>query len=185
MRCLEPEGLLRGNQKVMNADCESWLTDFWVTIIFACFSRYFTHRRAWHGQRDPGPVFSGASGQRHGRPPGRFIRHHHRHRQAHRRQRQPSSFHPEWVTQQLEPAAHQRLTLTMQKAGSWCGQCNKTHAVLSVCTHLCSDCCTASNSPALSVYSPCAHNASRSREPSWWGITSLVQSRIKWAVSHR
>lgn len=31
-----PEGLLRRNQKAMSTDCESWLTDFWVTIMFFC-----------------------------------------------------------------------------------------------------------------------------------------------------
>lgn len=153
----------------MKADNET-LCRFLLMLMFVCFSRYFTHSRARYGQGDPRPVLSGASGQRHGRPPWRIIWDHHRHRQAHWCQWQPSTFHPEWVTRQHPPAPAETEMLTeIRQAAQQHVQKRLCFGptVLSVCPHMCSNCCTASNSPALSVYSPCTNNPPRSREPNW------------------
>lgn len=80
-------------------------------VCVCLFPRYSAYGRARHGQGDPGPVPGAATSQGHGGPLGRIIRDHHSHRQALWRQRQPSTLHTEWVTQQLTqpPTANEWL----------------------------------------------------------------------------
>lgn len=55
-----------------------------VELLFAHVShRYPAYGGARHGQGDPGPVPGAAPSQRHGGTPGRIIRDHHRHSEAH------------------------------------------------------------------------------------------------------
>lgn len=165
----KPEGSVPGNHWVINIDQSTlfvphrYITVIWchfttaknlIRTCFKCFTptlmllslcvcvfpRYSAHGCTRHGQGDPGPVPGGASGQRHGGAPGWIIRDHHRHCQAHWRQRQPSTLHPEWVTQQLTqpptwddwlPGTDRQHNRKMTAFG---------HAALSVCTHMYSDC---------------------------------------------
>lgn len=169
-----------------------------ATLCVCVFPRYSAHGCTWHGQGDPGPVPGGASGQRHGGAPGWIIWDHHRHCQAHWRQRQPSTLHPEWVTQQLTqpptwndwlPGTDRQHNRKMTVFG---------HAALSVCTHMYSNCMYYLPPPPhpqphiLYTHSRCRsltlfetlHYGLFHTVPDQWDFNSLERRYTEWAVSH-